>query len=109
MSASKSPSRVGRRSPLLAAAAVAFALFAGISMVNPASASAASGPLSHTNYRSVPAGADSTGYWAKQAEAPDRVTYVSDPVGQRGTVQRVEVQPGDNNVFGSGSGERAEV
>jgi hypothetical protein len=100
---------VGRRSPLLVGIALAFILLAGVSTMNPAEAWAASGPLGHTNYRSVPAGVDSYGYWAEQVKAPDRVNYVDDPAGQRGIVQRIQVDPGDNNLFGSGTGERAEV
>ncbi len=32
----------------------------------------------------------------KQLAGPDRVTYVTDPLNQRGVVQKVVVQPGDN-------------
>lgn len=78
--------------------------------VNAPSAAAASGPLTHSNYKSVALGTDTYAYWREQSKAPDRVTYVPDPAGQRGTVQRFEVLPGDTDVFGSSAvGERAEV
>ena len=93
-----------RRLPWLLSVLASTALV-GISTVDPASAWAASGPLSQTNYLSVPAGADSYKYWGEQVREPGRVEYVSDPAGKRGIVQRVEVQPGD--VIGHG--ERAEV
>ncbi|WP_161976600.1 heparin lyase I family protein [Mycolicibacterium sp. CH28] len=57
----------------------------------------------------MPADVDSYGYWAEQVKAPGRVEYVDDPLGSRGIVQRVEVQPGDIDAVGSGKGERAEV
>lgn len=106
-------SRVGRRCRLLAVAALTLTLFSGVCVKNTAMASAdgpdvisgASGLLSQTSYRSVPVGVDSYDYWTEQATAPDRVQYVADPAGKRGTVQRIEVQPGDR----SGEGERAEV
>ena len=111
------PPRVGRHSPLLAVAALTLTSVYSSCLVNPAQASAdgptlvsaVSGLLSRTNYRSVPVGASFDGYWSQpQAEAPDRVMYVDDPLGQRGTVQRIEVQPGDGSTAPQG-GERAEV
>lgn len=78
--------------------------------VSAPSAWAASGPLTHSNYKSVAAGSDSYAYWGEQAKSPDRVMYVPDPAGQRGMVQRFEVLPGDNHVFCSNPmGERADV
>lgn len=72
-------------------------------------ASAAPGPLSRTEYATVAAFTNDYSYWSEQAKSSTRVLYESDPAGQRGVVQRIEVQPGDTNVFGSGTGERAEV
>lgn len=78
--------------------------------LNAPSAWAAQTPMSHSNYGSLPMGADSYAYWREQAKTPDRVMYVPDPAGQRAIVQRIDVRPGDNDVFGSSSkGERAEV
>ncbi|WP_425563444.1 heparin lyase I family protein [Mycolicibacterium helvum] len=89
---------------------MAVAALVAASVVDPASASAASAPLTRTDYDSIAAGAESYSYWAEQVKAPDRVSYVADPAGQRGIVQRIEVKPGDNYVFETGgSGERAEV
>lgn len=68
----------------------------------------ATGPIDRTNYGSVLPGDADYGYWSLQAKSLDRVSYVLDPAGQRGTVQRVEVRPGDANVAGP-YGERAEV
>ncbi|MCW1960318.1 MAG: polysaccharide lyase [Mycobacterium sp.] len=70
---------------------------------------AGSGPTSRTNYRSVAPLTNDYAYWKEQVKSSVRVRYENDPAGQRGVVQRVEVQPGDNNVFGSQKGERAEV
>jgi polysaccharide lyase-like protein len=44
-----------------------------------------------------------------QQKEPGRMTIVDDPLGQRGKVMRVEVRPGDTNVAGSGTWERAQV
>ena len=68
-----------------------------------------SGPLTRTDYDSITPGSDSYAYWSEQVKAPNRVVYVADPSGKRGVVQRAEVRPGDNNVFSSNTGERAEV
>lgn len=105
--------RMGRFSSSLVAAAASFAVALTIAMVSPGKASgdgpvlvsAVSGVLSRTNYQSLVAGADGYGYWGEQAAAPDRIQYVADTAGQRGIVQRIELQPGDK----SGAGERAEV
>lgn len=113
MQADQSPSRLGRHSPLFAVTALALTLVSSICVVNPAKAtaggpspaSAVSGLISRTNYRSVPVGASEDGYWNEHVSAPDRVRYVDDPLGQRGTVQRIEVRPGD----ASSGGERSHV
>lgn len=89
---------------LIASAAVVF----GVG-IYPFVAWSDSGPLTRTDYASISAGSSSYEYWSEQAKAPNRVMYVADPSGQRGVVQRVEVRPGDNNVFSSNTGERAEV
>jgi len=89
-------------------AAVAIATATGIAL-NPAVTSAAPGPLTRTNYNSVKALTNDYSYWKEQVKSSIRVLYENDPAGQRGVVQRIEVQPGDKNVFGSGIGERAEV
>ncbi|BBZ79566.1 hypothetical protein MANY_49030 [Mycolicibacterium anyangense] len=117
MEASRSPGRLSRSFPLLAVAALTLTLFSGSSEVSPAIANAggpispsvAPDPLTHTAYKTLLAGVDSYAYWTDQVKTPDRVQYVDDPMHQRGIVQRVEVQPGDNGVAGSNSGERAEV
>jgi polysaccharide lyase-like protein len=44
-----------------------------------------------------------------QQKEPGRMTIVDDPLGQRGKVMRVEVRPGDTDVAGSGTWERAQV
>jgi hypothetical protein len=81
-----------------------------LGLVNAPESWAASGPVSHTNYNSVPSGGSSDGYWRHQEKEQNRVTYVPDPSGTRGVVQQFTVLPGDTNVFGSSSkGERAEV
>jgi len=74
-------------------------------------ARAESGPLTRSDYDSVAAGADEYSYWREQVKVPGRITYVNDPAGQRGIVQRVEVRPADNNVAvrNGNTGERAEV
>ena len=59
--------------------------------------------------RHCPAFTNDYSYWSEQVKSSTRVLYESDPAGQRGVVQRIEVQSGDTNVFGSGTGERAEV
>lgn len=114
MHAHTNPPWIGRHFSLFAITALTLTLICSSFTVNPAKAnadgptlvSAVSGLLSRTNYRTVPVGALLDGYWSQpQAEAPDRVMYVNDPLGQRGTVQRIEVQAGD----GSTGGERAEV
>jgi len=113
MQAHTNPTRVGRHSLLLAVTALTLTLVCSLTVVNSAEASAdgptlvsaVSGLLSRTNYRSVPVGANSDGYWNHHVSAPDRVQYVQDPLGQRGTVQRIEVRPGD----ASSGGERAHV
>jgi polysaccharide lyase-like protein/Big-like domain-containing protein len=46
---------------------------------------------------------------AVQAKDPSRVTIQSDVVRQGRYATRFEVRPGDNNVAGSGTGERAQV
>lgn len=108
MQAFTSPPRQSVWSLLLAVPV--FALVALTALVNPASAAAASGPFTHTNYGFVPIGAVDYPFWTEQVTSSDRVMYVPDPAGQRGIVQRVEVKPGDTNVLGSGAnGERAEV
>ena len=96
--------RLLRKFGQLALAAIVFG-----ACVNPSTAWSSSGPLTRTDYDSITAGSDSYAYWSEQAKAPNRVTYVADPVGERGVVQRVEVRPGDKNVFSSNTGERAEV
>lgn len=78
--------------------------------LNPAHSLAASGPLTSTNYDSVPPDSLIYRYWDEQVKSTGRVRYVKDPTGQRGTVQRIEVKSGDTNVFGSSTrNERAEV
>lgn len=77
--------------------------------VRPSIAWSDSGPLTRTEYDSIRPGSDTYTYWSEQVKAPNRVMYVADPSGERGVVQRVEVRPGDNNVFSSNTGERAEV
>jgi hypothetical protein len=96
--------RLLRKFGQLALAAIVFG-----ACVNPSTAWSNSGPLTRTDYNSVSAGSDNYEYWSEQAKAPNRVMYVADPAGERGVVQRVEVRPGDNNVFSSNTGERAEV
>lgn len=66
-------------------------------------------PVTRTAYDSVPALTSDYPYWNEQVKSSSRVLYESDPAGQRGVVQRIEVQSGDENVFGSGMGERTEV
>lgn len=72
---------------------------------------AQSGPITRSDYDSVPVGSDEYLYWYPQVKSPSRISYLADPVGQRGVVQRVDVEPGDNGVAMSASnvGERAEV
>lgn len=82
------------------------ALICGIRFI---SASAAPGPLTRTDYATVAPSTNDYAYWSEQVKSSTRVVYESDFAGQRGVVQRIEVQPGDTNVFGSGTGERAEV
>jgi len=84
------------------------ALISGIGF-NSDSASAAPGPLTRTDYATVAPSTNDYAYWSEQVKSSTRVLYESDFAGQRGVVQRIEVQPGDTNVFGSGTGERAEV
>lgn len=79
-----------------------------VSIAIPSVAWAASGPIDSTNYNSVAPGDENYEYWSLQAKSPDRVSYVLDPAGKRGTVQRIELRPGDSNVAGP-TGERAEV
>ena len=87
-----------------------FTALAIVSGVTSPQAAAASGPLTHSNYNSLAATGRVEPYWRPQAKSDDRIAYVPDPLGQRGTVQQFAVQPGDNNVFGSSNqGERAEV
>lgn len=78
-------------------------------LVGPVLSSAEVGPLTRTNYASLLPFVNDYPYWKEQVKSSTRVLYESDPAGQRGVVQRIEVQPGDKDVFGSGSGERAEV
>lgn len=68
-------------------------------------------PLTRTDYDLLPWGSNDYRYWFAQVKSPSRITYLSDPVGQRGLVQRVDVQPGDNGVATGpeNRGERAEV
>lgn len=70
---------------------------------------AASNPLARTDYASIPALTNDYKFWKEQVKSSTRILYEGDPAGQRGVVQRIEVQPGDTNVYGSGDGERAEV
>lgn len=88
--------------------AVSVAAISGVAF-NSACASAAPTPLTRTDYATVPAFTNDYSYWSEQVKSSTRVLYESDPAGKRGVVQRIEVQPGDTNVFGSGTGERAEV
>lgn len=101
---------VRRHSVLVLATAVAFAfvcmLYPSVANADgPGLSSTVPGLLSRTNYRAVPVGSLLDGYWNKHVNAPDQIRYVEDPLGERGTVQRVEVRPGD---LLSG-GERADV
>ena len=113
MQAHRSRSRFGRHSPLLAITALTLTLVSSLTIVNSADASwrapfGVSGvrTLSRTNYGSVPVGSSLDGYWSQPRQKRQiACMYVDDPLGQRGTVQRIEVQPGD----ASSGGERAEV
>lgn len=96
-----------RRKPIVALIALICTIIA--STVSRSPARADPGPLTRTNYQSVAALTNDYAYWREQVKSSVRVLYENDPAGQRGVVQRVEVQPGDNNVFGSQRGERAEV
>ena len=96
--------RLLRKFGQLALAAIVFG-----ACVNPSTAWSNPGPLTRTDYDSIMPGSDSYAYWSEQVKAPNRIVYVADPSGKRGVVQRVEVRPGDNNVFSSNTGERAEV
>ena len=98
-----------RATPLrVIATAVSVALISGVAL-DAASASASPGPLTRTDYATVAPFTNDYSYWKEQVKSSIRVLYESDPAGKRGVVQRIEVQPGDTNVFGSGTGERAEV
>lgn len=66
-------------------------------------------PLWRTRYDTVANGSSTYVDWDEATKDPSRIMYVYDPLGQRGIVQRVELYPGDNNVLGSGEGERAQV
>ena len=101
-------SRRIKASQLFVVAVVSLAV--GFVMRSSGSAAADSAPLTRTHYNSLDDGTEDYNYWQVQAKSANRVTYLADPIGQRGVVQRVTVQPGDTNVFGSSSqGERAEV
>jgi hypothetical protein len=96
-----------RRTPTVALIALVYTIIFSTVSVPPAWADA--GPLTRTNYESVLALTNDYAFWKEQVKSSVRVLYENDPAGQRGVVQRIEVQPGDNNVFGSQAGERAEV
>lgn len=104
---------VARRSLVVKtwAAALTMATTLGIvSGVTSPQAAAASDPVTRTNYNALGTGWRPDTFWRPQAKADDRIAYVPDPLGQRGIVQRIEVLPGDTNVFRSSSkGERADV
>jgi hypothetical protein len=72
-------------------------------------AAASAGPITRSDYNALKDPGLGDPYWFVQAKALDRVAYIPDPLGQRGRVQRVDLRPGDNGIYGSTAGERAEV